>query len=127
MGQTRLTVLGHYTLREHEEDRLSIVAIQICTGRRHQIRAHMRHVGHPTVADGKYLSREQFVRDKQWCERNFLHRYRLGFSSCQGEALEATAALPHDLRKALSYLEPMCTRSASVLREWIDASCKPRR
>ena len=63
--------LGHYTLRGHEEEKLSIVAIQICTGRRHQIRAHLKHIGHPTVADGKYMPREQFIRDKEGCERNF--------------------------------------------------------
>lgn len=33
---------------------VSMVAVRISTGRRHQIRAHFRHVGHPTVTDGKY-------------------------------------------------------------------------
>lgn len=34
--------------------KFSMVAVRIHTGRRHQIRAHFRHVGHPTVTDGKY-------------------------------------------------------------------------
>jgi len=122
-AQTRLTTLGHYTLRGHEEEKLSIVAIQICTGRRHQIRAHLKHVGHPTVADGKYMPREQFIRDKQWCERNFLHRYRLGFSDANGNKHEATAVLPHDLLTALAHLAPACPASDEALQEW--ASCQP--
>lgn len=34
--------------------KVSMVTVRINTGRRHQIRAHFRHVGHPTVTDGKY-------------------------------------------------------------------------
>merc|ERR1712118_492194 len=33
-------------------------AIRIYTGRRHQIRAHTRHVGHPTAADARYTPRD---------------------------------------------------------------------
>jgi len=35
----------------------SALAVRIRTGRRHQIRAHMLHVGHPTVVDAKYAAR----------------------------------------------------------------------
>jgi len=38
--------------------RLCITAIRILTGRRHQIRVHMRHSGHPTLADARYTCRE---------------------------------------------------------------------
>lgn len=37
-----------------EGGRLCVVAVRIRTGRRHQIRAHTRHIGHPTVADCWY-------------------------------------------------------------------------
>lgn len=117
-SQTRLTTVGHCTLLGHEEEQLSIVVIQICTGRRHQIRAHLCHVGHPSVADGKYMHREQFVRDRQWCARNFLHRYRLGFQDCDGQKHDARAPLPRDLLEAVSHLEPVCAQSAAALSEW---------
>merc|ERR1711879_183492 len=119
-AQTRLTTLGHYTLREHQEEKLSIVVIQICTGRRHQIRTHLAHVGHPTVADGKYMTREFFIRDKQWCGRNFLHRYRLGFQDVDGEPREAVAPLPEDLRRAVEHLEPVGPASRAALVEWAE-------
>lgn len=121
-AKTYLTTLGHYTLDRFEEEQLSIVLIQICTGRRHQIRTHLSHVGHPAVTDGKYMPREQFVRDRQWCERNFLHRYRLGFQDTNGNAHASTAALPEDLRAALLHLVPVDGVSAAALQEWCDGA-----
>jgi len=41
---------------------LCILVINIHTGRRHQIRAHTRHVGHPCVTDARYTPRDVFVR-----------------------------------------------------------------
>mmetsp|Transcript_105967 Transcript_105967/g.341841 ORF Transcript_105967/g.341841 Transcript_105967/m.341841 type:complete len:304 (-) Transcript_105967:24-935(-) len=117
-SQTKLTTLGHYSLRGHLEERLSLVAIQICTGRRHQIRTHLAHVGHPTVSDGKYMDRELFARDRQWCPRNFLHRYRLGFRSIDETEHEALAPLPCDLRTAIAHLEPVGHLSAVALTKW---------
>uniref|UniRef100_A0A7S4RUQ2 Pseudouridine synthase RsuA/RluA-like domain-containing protein n=1 Tax=Alexandrium monilatum TaxID=311494 RepID=A0A7S4RUQ2_9DINO len=120
-SQTRVTTLGHYALRDHPDETFSIVVIQIITGRRHQIRTHLAHVGHPTVADGKYMSRERFVRDRQWCSRNFLHRYRLGFQDVDGTLLEAAALLPEDLRAALAHLVPCGPLSAVALTAWAGA------
>jgi len=126
-SQTQLTTIGHYVLRGHEEEKLSLVVIQIRTGRRHQIRTHLCHVAHPAVTDGKYMPREQFIRDKQWCERNFLHRYRLGFRDCSGHQHEAIAPLPEDLRAALWHLVPAGPQSATALEEWAgtDQQAKP--
>jgi len=118
-SQTRLTTLGHYTLRNFPDEYFSIVVIQIRTGRRHQIRTHLAHVGHPTAADGKYMGRERFVRDKQWCQRNFLHRYRLGFQDVHGARHEAVAPLPSDLRAAARSLVPAGPASARALEEWV--------
>lgn len=35
-----------------------MAAISIVTGRQHQIRTHMQHIGHPTVYDGRYVLQE---------------------------------------------------------------------
>ena len=61
---------------------LSLIRIQILTGRCHQIRLHTAHVGHPVVTDGRYTSAATFQEDQKWCPRNFLHRYCLNFYDC---------------------------------------------
>jgi len=58
-SQTQVTVVLH-TLGQAgalEEGAQCTVAIRIATGRRHQIRAHMRFCGHPSVADARYTAR----------------------------------------------------------------------
>ncbi|CAE7948263.1 unnamed protein product [Symbiodinium sp. KB8] len=54
------------------DSKLSLVAIRIRTGRRHQIRTHLAFVGHPTVCDGKYTETEIFNKDRQWRRRRRL-------------------------------------------------------
>lgn len=58
---------------------LTLIRIQILTGRCHQIRLHTAHAGHPVVTDGRYSSSATYEEDRLWCKRNFLHRYRLDF------------------------------------------------
>jgi 23S rRNA pseudouridine1911/1915/1917 synthase len=67
------------------------------TGRTHQIRVHMAHIGHPLVAD------ELYGGDKAaGLERQALHAYRLAFEHpAIGRPLEFHAQLPADLQGAL--------------------------
>lgn len=46
---TRYTALGYNRERD-----LTLVEINLITGRTHQIRAHMAHIGHPLLGEGKY-------------------------------------------------------------------------
>ena len=55
-----------------------MVALKLHTGRTHQIRVHMLAIGHPLVCDSKYF-KSRFPADCEWCPRNFLHTYHLGF------------------------------------------------
>ena len=45
--KTRYTVLKTY-------GKMSLVEVELLTGRTHKIRAHMAYIGHPLVGDGKY-------------------------------------------------------------------------
>merc|ERR1712157_214361 len=56
----------------------SLVALKLHTGRTHQIRVHMRAIGHALICDEKYSS-SNFFFDSKWCSRNFLHTYHLSF------------------------------------------------
>lgn len=115
-SKTYLKVLAHLA---RQQQNFSLVAMRICTGRRHQIRAHATHVGHPTVCDGKYTTGQLFLADREWCARNLLHRYRLAFLDFEEQSHEAMAPLPIDLVQALSCLEPKGPVSAQVLDQWL--------
>ena len=47
-------IITCYTLIEKKKDGTSILEIELITGRTHQIRAHLAHIGLPIVGDGKY-------------------------------------------------------------------------
>jgi 23S rRNA pseudouridine1911/1915/1917 synthase len=67
------------------------------TGRTHQIRVHMAHIGHPLVADELYGG-----APAGGLPRQALHAYRLAFGHpVTAERLEFHAPLPADLRAAL--------------------------
>ena len=51
--KTNLTIKTRYKVLESVGD-LSLLEIELLTGRTHQIRAHMAHIGHPLLGDGKY-------------------------------------------------------------------------
>lgn len=47
------------------EDRFCAVVISIVTGRQHQIRTHLQHIGHPTVYDGRYVLQVVLLKDSR--------------------------------------------------------------
>ena len=75
------------------------------TGRTHQIRVHLKSIGHPVVGDKIYASRKQQREDEKITKRQFLHAYRLSFTHPRtGEWLTFEVDLPEDLRKVLDLI-----------------------
>jgi len=91
----------------------TLLKVRIKTGRTHQIRVHMAHIGHPVVGDATYgQGRENSIRSAQTrarvkaLGRHFLHSAQLGFAHPRtGETLEFTSPLPAELDRFLRGLE----------------------
>lgn len=76
------------------------------TGRTHQIRVHLKHIGHPVVSDEKYAGKKINRLDRRWCPRQFLHAAKLGFNHPEtNDWMEIESQLPEDLDKALKILD----------------------
>lgn len=83
----------HYkVLKRDLTKNLSLLSLTLETGRTHQIRVHMKHIGFPLIGDFIYNP------DKTYINRQALHSCRLSFSHpITGESLEFFAPLPEDM------------------------------
>lgn len=71
------------------------------TGRTHQIRIHLKYLGHPIVADEFYAGRKTARKDKVWCPRLFLHASAISFIHPKtGKRLSFESKIPADLQFA---------------------------
>ncbi|HLG65323.1 MAG TPA: RluA family pseudouridine synthase [Ktedonosporobacter sp.] len=86
---------------QHRYAHHTLLLLQLETGRTHQIRVHLKAIGHPVVGDPVYGSRHS--RLQLPLQRQFLHAYHLKFTHpSTGKALAFTAPLPADLQKILA-------------------------
>lgn len=87
--------ITHYRVIE-ESNGHSLVALQLETGRTHQIRIHMKHLGFPLIGD--YL----YNPDREFINRQALHSHKLTFRHpISGKIMTFTAPLPEDMQKCL--------------------------
>ena len=94
---TRWRVLERFADFTHLEARLE-------TGRTHQIRVHLAHLGHPVAGDSVYAGRRREPLPVAM-EGLALHAARLGFlHPATGELVELTSALPARIERLLSHL-----------------------
>lgn len=103
----------HYEVLE-QLGHVSLVRCVLETGRTHQIRVHMRHIGHPLFNDARYggdqilrgttaASYRQFVNNCfAICPRQALHARTLGFVHPRtGEEMFFSAPIPTDMEQLI--------------------------
>jgi 23S rRNA pseudouridine1911/1915/1917 synthase len=96
-ARTRYEVLARY----EEPVAVTELACALETGRTHQIRVHLRSIGHAVVGDAQYGGARQSLP----MDRPFLHAEHLGLDHpVTGEALAFTSPLPADLVAVLASL-----------------------
>jgi 23S rRNA pseudouridine1911/1915/1917 synthase len=96
----RAAVTEYRVLKQRDD--FALVELTIHTGRTHQIRVHMAHIGHPVVGDatyGKPSPRDLRSKSKIAVERPLLHAYKLGFTHPRTRKfVEFTTPVPEDMQ-----------------------------
>ena len=91
-GETAVT---HYKVLKTQNGH-SLVSLELETGRTHQIRIHMKHLGYPLIGD--YL----YNPDMEYISRQALHSCRMSFRHpITGKMMSFCAPLPDDMRQVL--------------------------
>lgn len=88
--------------------RYALAAVYPVTGRRHQIRRHLRHISHPIIGDVKYGEgkHNRYFREAYGIHRLLLHAYRLTFfHPFLSKTITITADLPDDFQNLLKQLQ----------------------
>ncbi len=90
--------LTHYTvIQENKNLNCSLLKLWLETGRTHQIRVHMKHLGHPLLGDFLYNP------DMTLMKRQALHSHSLTFKHpITKEPMHFTAPVPSDMKSLIS-------------------------
>jgi 23S rRNA pseudouridine1911/1915/1917 synthase len=106
------TARTSYKVLDTFADEVSLVELKLFTGRTHQIRVHMTHIGHSLLGDPVY-GRPKALKHApdsakeilKHLKHQALHAFTLGFDHPKtGERLEFSTPLPHDLADLLRAL-----------------------
>lgn len=90
----------HYRVIEHFDKGYTLLQLSLETGRTHQIRVHLSHIGHPVAGDTIYGGENPELIDRQ-----ALHAEELSFRHpVTGERLTLNAPLPEDMDKLIRSL-----------------------
>ncbi|UUV19219.1 RluA family pseudouridine synthase [Fusobacteria bacterium ZRK30] len=91
-GQTAKT--GVKVLKRMDDQNLTLLEVELFTGRTHQIRVHLSSIGHPILGDELYGGMVDSVK------RQLLHAYKLIFTNPDtGKEETVTTTLPDDMER----------------------------
>jgi 23S rRNA pseudouridine1911/1915/1917 synthase len=97
----------HFKVQERFKS-TALIECTLETGRTHQVRVHLAHIGHPLIGDATYSNRQKSYRigpNQSIFARQALHAARLGFiHPVTGEKLQFASNLPEDIQELLSEL-----------------------
>ncbi len=90
---TRYNVVEEYS-------KASLLEVDILSGRTHQVRVHMKFLGHPVIGDTLYSEPSDIIN------RQALHSYSIEFNTPRtGERIKVTAQIPHDMKRAVNLMK----------------------
>lgn len=101
MAETAWRVEKYFTKLEG----FSLIRLFPKTGRTHQIRVHVAHLGYPIFSDEKYLQKYRVTNDRERLPFHFLHAQKIGFKDMLGNWRNVEAPLPSEETKLLLWME----------------------
>jgi 23S rRNA pseudouridine955/2504/2580 synthase len=90
----------YYAVIDTAARQLAWLSLKPVTGRTHQLRAHMAHIGHPIVGDPKYFSKENWQLPGGMQNRLHLVARRIVVPHPRGGTIDITAPLPPHMRQS---------------------------
>lgn len=99
-GKEAITV--YKVLDYSEKYNVSLLEIKLLTGRTHQIRVHMKEIGHPILGDGKYGSKKAFINGLS--EDMHLHSYSMTINNFYGKNIKIKANIPQKFEQTVNEL-----------------------
>ncbi len=94
----------YYAVVETSAQKLAWVSLKPVTGRTHQLRAHMAHIGHPIVGDPKYFNKENWQLPGGLQNRLHLLARRIVIPHPRGGVIDVTAPLPPHMLQSWNLL-----------------------
>jgi 23S rRNA pseudouridine955/2504/2580 synthase len=94
----------YYAVVETAASRLAWLSLKPVTGRTHQLRAHLDHIGHPIVGDPKYFARENWQLPGGIQNRLHLLARRIVIPHPRGGTIDVTAPLPPHMTQSWNLL-----------------------
>ncbi len=87
---------------------VTVIQCRLETGRTHQIRVHMSHIGHPLVGDELYGGLFGYDVPPAWMPRQALHAQSLELTQpVSGERIRAEAPVPADIARCLEHIRSL--------------------
>lgn len=109
-----------YKVLESYDKKYSLVEVKILTGRTHQIRVHMQHIGNPLLVDSKYSNKDEFKlseikkrkfrlakdeEERPLITRHTLHAAKIGFTHpSTGKRMDFEVPLPKDMKAVVNQM-----------------------
>ncbi len=103
---TEWFVEERFTFPGHEQwgNALTLLRLNLKTGRTHQIRVHLSFLGWPIFSDDKYLNKKVAIEDRKHLSHHLLHAASLEFDTFESKKVKVEAPMPEDAKNFLNSL-----------------------